>query len=176
GNYNNVVNIDRPCYLRKGNDEEFANLVKDMKAGKVDVLITYNVNPAYNAPAAVGFAEGWSKVPCKISLAERIDETTASADYICPDHHYLESWNDANPYEGMYSLAQPAIYPIYSKPRYEGTRSAQESLMKWAGIEGDYYSYIVNHWKTDLLPAQSEEGGGYMFTELWNKTLQAGVF
>jgi len=177
GNYNNVVNIDKPCYLRQGNDEDFAGLVKEMKDGKVDVLITYNTNPAYNAPAAIGFTEAWAKVPCKISLADRMDETASSADYLCPDHHALESWNDAMPYAGVYSLAQPAIYPIFSKPRVEGTRSAQESLMKWAGVEAtDYYSYIVDNWKKNLLPSQPEEGGGYMFTELWNKTLQSGVF
>ena len=41
------INMSRPCYLRQGNDEEFAALVSDMKSGKVDVLITYNVNPSY---------------------------------------------------------------------------------------------------------------------------------
>ena len=40
GNYGSTVNIDRECNLRQGNDEEFAALVNDMKAGKVEVLIT----------------------------------------------------------------------------------------------------------------------------------------
>ncbi|HXB10902.1 MAG TPA: molybdopterin oxidoreductase, partial [Bacteroidia bacterium] len=177
GNYNNVINIDKACNLRQGNDEDFANLVKEMKDGKVDVLITYNTNPAYTAPAAIGFKEAWAKVLCKVSLADRLDETASSADYVCPDHHYLESWGDSNPYEGVYSLTQPAIYPLFSKPRYEGTRSAAETFMKWAGMENaDHYSYIVEHWKKDLLPAMGDEGGGYMFTELWNKTLQTGVY
>ncbi|HTB07600.1 MAG TPA: TAT-variant-translocated molybdopterin oxidoreductase [Bacteroidia bacterium] len=175
GNYTEVININKACYLRQGNDEEFANLVTDMKAGKVDVLITYNVNPAYNSASALGFADAYKKVACKISLADRMDETTMSADYLCPDSHYLESWNDANPYAGVYSLSQPAISPLYSKPRYEGTRAAQESFMKWAGVEGDYYSYIQNKWKKSLLPQVSDEGGDYMFIDMWNKTLQSGV-
>jgi molybdopterin-containing oxidoreductase family iron-sulfur binding subunit len=176
-NYNNTLSVEKPCYLRQGNDEEFANLVKEMKDGKVDVLITYNANPAYTASSALGFKEAWAKVPCKISLAERRDETASLADYLCPDNHYLESWNDANPCMGSYSLSQPAISPLFSKPRFEGTRSAQESFMKWAGMANtDYYSYIVDMWKKNLLPAQGEEGGGYMFTNLWNKTLQSGVF
>jgi MoCo/4Fe-4S cofactor protein with predicted Tat translocation signal len=177
GNYNAVINIEKPCYLRHGSDKEFSELVKEMKDGKVDVLITYNTNPIYTAPAALGFKEALSKVPCKISMADRLDETASLADYVCPDHHYLESWGDANPYEGVYSLMQPAIYPIFSKPRYEGTRSAQESFMKWTGMENtNYYNYLVEYWKKELLPALSDEGGGYLNTEQWNKTLQSGVF
>lgn len=177
GNYNNVVNIDRPCYLRQGSDDDFSGLVNDMKGGKVDVLITYNVNPVYNAPAAIGFKEAMAKVPCVVSLAERMDETASKSHYLCPDHHYLESWNDANPYARVYSLSQPAIYPLFSKPRYEGTRSAQESLMKWAGAANtDYHTYIEDYWKKNLLPEQPSDGGDYLFIDLWNKTLQGGVF
>jgi len=176
GNYNEVINIDKPCYLRQGDDDAFANLVNDMKGGKVDVLITYNVNPAYTSAGALGFAEAYKKVPFKVSLADRMDETAMMADYLCPDSNYLEQWNDANPYEGQYSLAQPAINPLFAKPRFEGTRAAQESFMKWAGMENtDYYSYIVNHWRKNLLPSVSDEGGDYQFTNLWNTTLQSGV-
>ena len=176
GNYGSTVNMDRECNLRQGNDEEFAALVNDMKAGKVDVLITYNTNPAYNASAAVGFKEAYAKVPCKISLAPIVDETASSADYICPDNNYLESWNDANPYTGQYSLAQPAIAPLFCKPRHEGTRSAQETLLKWSGSDvTDYYTYVQNYWKKNLLPELSDEGGGYLITNAWNAMLQSGV-
>jgi len=176
GNYGSTVNIDRECNLRQGNDEEFAALVNDMKAGKVEVLITYNTNPAYTASAALGFKEAYAKVPCKISLASSVDETASTADYICPDHNYLESWNDANPYAGQYSLAQPAIAPLFCKPRHEGTRCAQETLLKWSGAEiTDYYSYLQNYWKKNLLPELSDEGGGYLITNAWNSTLQSGI-
>jgi len=177
GNYKTTINVNQECNLRQGDDEAFASLVSDMKAGKVDVLITYNTNPAYTASAASGFNEAYAKVPCKISLASSVDETATGADYICPDHHYLESWNDANPYTGQYSLAQPAISPLFCKPRNEGTRSAQESLLKWSGSDvTDYYTYLQNHWKKNLLPEVSDEGGNYLYTNLWNQTLQSGVF
>ena len=69
GNYGSTINMDRECNLRQGDDEEFAALVNDMKAGKVDVLITYNTNPAYTTGAALGFTDAYAKVPCKVSLA-----------------------------------------------------------------------------------------------------------
>ena len=177
GNYGSTINMDRECNLRQGNDEDFAALVNDMKAGKVDVLITYNVNPVYNTSSALGFKDAYAKVPCKISLASSVDETANGADYICPDHNQLESWNDAMPYTGQYSLAQPTISPLFAKPRNEGTRCAQETLLKWAGSDvTDYMTYIQNYWKKNILPEVSDEGGGYLFTNLWNSTLQSGLF
>ncbi len=177
GNYGSTINMDRECNLRQGSDEEFKALVDDMKAGKVEVLITYNTNPSYTAAGALGFNDAYAKVPCKVSLSTSNNETTVGADYHCPDNHYLESWNDAMPYSGAYSLAQPAIAPLFCKPRNEGTRCAQETLLKWSGSEiTDYYSFVQNHWKKELLPEQPEEGGGYQFTYLWNNTLQSGVF
>lgn len=177
GNYNTTININKACNLRQGSDEDFAALISDMKAGKVDVLITYNTNPAYTASAAAGFKDAYTKVPCKISFASSVDETASMADYICPDHNLLESWNDANPYTGQYSLAQPVISPLFSKPRHEGTRCAQESLLKWAGGDvTDYMTYIQNYWKKNILPQVSDEGGDYLFIDLWNTTLQGGVF
>jgi MoCo/4Fe-4S cofactor protein with predicted Tat translocation signal len=179
GNYGTTIDATRECNLRQGNDAAFAELVSDMKAGKVDVLITYNVNPVYNAAAGLGFAEAYAKVPCKIALSEIMDETTSGANYIAPMHNYLESWGDANPYTGQYSLAQPAIYPLYSKkfPRenveskYEGTRCAQENFLKWMGSENtDYYSYLQNYWKENILSGQ-----GYEYTANWNQALQTGV-
>jgi MoCo/4Fe-4S cofactor protein with predicted Tat translocation signal len=175
-NYGNTLNMDRNCNLRQGSDEEFAALVSDMKAGKVDVLITYDANPTYNSSSALGFKDAYAKVPCKISLSSYTNETAADADYHCPDNHYLESWNDANPYTGSYSLAQPAIAPLFCKPRNEGTRCAQETLLKWAGSEvTDYYAFIQDYWKKNVLPEVSDEGGDYQFINLWNTTLQKGV-
>ncbi|HSY76700.1 MAG TPA: 4Fe-4S dicluster domain-containing protein, partial [Bacteroidia bacterium] len=180
GNYGTTINATKECYLRQGNDAEFAALVSDMKAGKVDVLITYNVNPSYNTASALGFAEAYAKVACKIALSEVNDETAMGANYLCPTHNYLESWGDANPYTGQYSLAQPAIYPLYSKkfPREnvesknEGTRCAQENFLKWMGSENtDYYTYLQNFWKENML-----RGEGYEFTKMWNETLQGGVY
>src|SRR5690606_7585989 len=94
-NYGKTVDIDNPLYLKKGDDRAFAELVNEMNAGSVVVLITYNSNPVYTAPAAMNFAAAYKKVATKISFASVMDETAAVADVVCPDHHYLESWGDA---------------------------------------------------------------------------------
>jgi MoCo/4Fe-4S cofactor protein with predicted Tat translocation signal len=180
-----TINTDRPCYLRQGSDEDFFALVNDMKAGKIATVITYNVNPVYNSAKGLGFAEAFAKVSTRVVMSEMMDETASAANYVCPTHNYLESWGDANPYAGEYSLAQPAIYPLFSKKfpkenvtsKYEGTRQMQDGLLKWAGSEvADYYTYLQQYWKKNILPEQGSEGGDYMFIDLWNKTLSTGVF
>ena len=59
GNYGTTIDVDNPSNLHQGNDRQFANLIEDMKGGKVDALIVYNSNPAYTAP---GFAEAMKKL------------------------------------------------------------------------------------------------------------------
>ncbi len=171
-NYGSTLDMDSPSYVRQGMDDEFAELVNDMKAGKVAALITYNTNPVYTAPASAGFAEAYKKVGLKVSFADRIDETAEWADYVCPDSHYLESWNDANPSLAHYSLQQPAIMPLFAKPRHEGTRQAQQTLLHWAGNKMDYHSYIQKIWSERVYPMQ---GKYMMFTEFWNNSLHDGA-
>ena len=170
GSYGSTIDLDTPSNLYQGNDEDFVALVNEMKDGKVAALFTYNTNPAYTAPAALDFANAYKKVGLKVSFADRADETAVWADYVCPDHHYLESWNDFNPRKGHYSLAQPAIAPLFSKPRHEGTRAAQENFLKWAGNNTDYLTYMQKNW--EAMPGAQT---GSMFTSFWNQSLHDGV-
>lgn len=161
GNYGSTIDIDNYSNCHQGNDNHFAGLMDEMKNGKVDTLIIYNSNPAYTAS---GFSEAMQKVDLKISLSVTLDETASLCDYVCPDHHYLESWNDSQPKKNYFSLTQPTITPIYS------TRSAQETLMVWSGVSNpDYHSFIQSTWEKLLFPASLG------FTEHWNESLHNGV-
>ncbi len=142
GNYGNTIDTATPVYLKQGDDAKVAALVTEMAGGSVDAVILYGVNPAYTIGAS--FTSALEKVKLKISFADREDETASLVDYVCPDNHYLESWNDANPKKGQYSLGQPTISPLFS------TRQAQESLLKWAGIETSYHDYLKANWQTTV--------------------------
>lgn len=165
-NYGKTIDIENPSYLNQSDDKAFADLVAEMAAGKVDALITYNTNPVYTAPASLNFAAAYSKVGLKISFADRADETASLATYICPDHHYLESWNDFNPKKAHYSLSQPTISPLFN------TRQAQETLLKWSGNSSDYHSYIQKTWMERVFPMQ---GKHMLFTDFWNHSLHDGA-
>lgn len=171
GNYGKTIDVENPSYLHQGDDAAFAELVADMSKGKVDAIITYNTNPVYTAPASLKFAEAYNKVKVKISFADRADETASLANYICPDHNFLESWNDYNPKKAHYSLAQPTITPLFAA-KNSGTRQAQETLLLWAGVSSDYHSYIQKVWQQSIFPMQGKQ---MTFTGFWNRSLHDGA-
>lgn len=171
-NYGKTVDIENYCNLKQGDDKAFMGLIDDMNAGKVGAVLVYNCNPAYTAPAKANFAAAFKKVPLKVSFSQILDETAQLADYVCPDNNWLESWGDANPCRGHYSLQQPTISPVFAQPRYEGTRQVQDTLLTWAGVKSDYLTYLQAFWQNRIFPMQGKYGDFYSF---WSNTLHDGV-
>ena len=171
-NYGKTVDVENYMNFKQSNDKEFADLVADMAAGKVSVLMTYNCNPVYTAPASLKFADAYKKVATKISFSQVLDETSQMADVVCPDHHYLESWGDASPKLGMFTLQQPTINPIFAQPRHEGTRQFQDSLLKWSGIKADYLTYLQGYWNNRVFPNQGKHSD---FPSFWANALHDGA-
>src|SRR5438093_22408 len=131
------------------------------------VLMVYGVNPVYDFPDAQRFARGMESVALTISFADRVDETAIRSHALCPDHHFLEAWGDAEPVSGSFSLAQPTIAPLFN------TRAAQESLLKWLGESPDFYSYVRAVWRRELYARQDRY---HTFDEFWDHSLHDGVF
>ncbi len=159
-NYGNTIDFTTPLNIRKGIDTDMAGLIAEMNEGKTGVVIFYNVNPVYNYSDPKLLLDGLKKVDLSVSLANTKDETAAACTVIAPDHHYLESWNDAEPKKGIFSLQQPTIRNIYD------TRQAQESLLKWAGSAVLYSAYLKQYWQQKFA----------LTNDSWNHTLQNGVF
>lgn len=166
GNVGSTVDLDNYSNQKAGNDSEFDNLVKEMNAGTVDAVIFYNTNPAYSYSNAKAFADGVKKLSLSVSTATSWDETAKLVKYIAPDNHYLESWGDAEPKVGYFGLVQPTISPVFK------TRQVVESLLTWADVNTDAYSYIRENWKSAILPLS----GGASFDSFWNKSLHDGYF
>jgi molybdopterin-containing oxidoreductase family iron-sulfur binding subunit len=92
---------------------EVAKLAQAMAAGEVEVLVLgTNVNPAFTLPGGLKTADAIRKVPFVVSFANLPDETTALAHLVLPDTHWLESWGDYAPHEGVLGLMQPTMKPI----------------------------------------------------------------
>lgn len=157
-----------------GSYKAMSALIDDMKAGKVKTLIVHRANPLYTLPADSGFSEALSKVNTIISLNDRVDETSARADWLAPDHHDIENWNDHELIEGVFGIQQPTIRPLAN------TRSMQQTLMAWsqsakkgsARILGQetWYGYLREQWKG--LQARSGKGGA--FDAFWTSILHEG--
>jgi len=171
GNYGNTIDLDNRLYVKQGVDSEMETLVLEMEKGNIDALIINNVNPVYDYPNAERFKRGLKNLKLSISLASTLDETAALVNYVCPDNHFLESWNDAEPKKGFFSLAQPTINKLYD------TRASQESLLKWIGEEVDFHDYIEQYWKEYIFPLREDfSNTDAEFRQFWIKSLQDGVF
>lgn len=161
GSYGTTIDLDNPCYLYAGNDAEFNGFVAEMSRGEVGAVLFLNSNPAYDAANAKAFTDALAKVPAKISFSDRADETATLCDAIAINHNYLESWGDANAYEGYYSIVQPTINPVFN------SRQAEESLLTWADAPvKDYYQFVRSNWEAKMLPAIGLK---------WNDILEKGV-
>lgn len=166
-NIGTTVDFESPTYRKRAGDQNFYDFVKEMNNGDVKGLIVYNANPVYDSGLGDEFISGMKKTDLTISLAKYNDETTNHIKYSCPDHHYLESWNDAQPYKGHYTLAQPCVHSIFN------TRQAQDSLLKWIDRNEDFHSFMQGFWKEKLYTKQTEY---FTFESFWKHTLQNGFF
>jgi Fe-S-cluster-containing dehydrogenase component len=153
-----TINWASTLNTRQGNDKEMVQLVQDMNDGKVGAILIHGVNPAYDYFDGKKFADGLKKVKVRVSFNDREDETSELCQYILPDHHFLESWGDAEVKTGHISFLQPTIAPLFK------TRAFQTSLLHWSGNATEYGDYFKNYWITKL---GSQEA--------WDKALQDGV-
>ncbi len=166
-NIGSTILWESPLMTHQGRDSDVEELIHKMNAGEVDALLTYHVNPAFTRHDANAFTQGLEKVGLTVSLSHIPDETSVLAKYVCPDNHYLESWNDAEPKKNKLSLAQPAIQPIFN------TRQFQDTLLSWSGSELSYYEFMNALWAERYMPLQTEHFSPDAF---FDHTLQKGVF
>lgn len=164
GSYGSTMSVDKVSNSKRGNDTAVAGLIADMEAGKVDTLLIYGVDPVRTLGDS--FKKAMSKVKNTVSFATKMNATAEACKYVCPDNHWLESWNDANPVTGHYSIAQPTISPLFK------TRQMQDSLLTWKGNQTSFYDYIQAHWERNLFP----QSGALLFTDFWNQALHDGVY
>ena len=148
---------------------EVAKLVQAMAAGEIEVLLLGpGVNPVFTLPGGLKAADAIKNVSFVVSFANQPDETTALAHLILPDTHWLESWGDYAPREGVTGLMQPTMKPIRdARPLGDvllsvgravlGTEEGKGPL-PWPGFE----PYLRQAWeplvKGDLAAAQRQGG------------------
>jgi MoCo/4Fe-4S cofactor protein with predicted Tat translocation signal len=165
GNYGATLDIERPSQQRQGNDANLQSLLDDLDKGNVAALFLHGVNPAYDLPGGQALVQAIERTPLVVSFAERLDETSALAHFICPDHHPLESWSDAEPVRGTLGIFQPAIHPLGK------TRPVLESLAIWRGQPRPAYDILRDHWRGSVFPQQTIEPD---FQTFWDRSVEAG--
>ena len=154
-----AVDTEAPRNIRQGNSKELGQLIQDMNAGNVGLLIMDGVNPMYTLADSTAFEAGLSKVNVSICFTMNMNETCMVSKYSAAANHYLESWGDTEMKKGHFSLMQPTIKQLFD------TRQFQAALLSWLGKEETFYDYIRASWEADILNGVS-----------WNQALHDGVF
>jgi molybdopterin-containing oxidoreductase family iron-sulfur binding subunit len=143
--------------------DSIKDLVADMRAGKVDMLFIMGGNPAYDAPADLGFADALknTSIPMRVHLGLYQDETAEFCHWHVNEAHYLESWGDARAYDGTVSIVQPLIAPLY------GGKSVYELTALLAGqAEATGHEIVQGYWR--------KQHPGTDFDTFWRKSLHDG--
>ena len=139
----------------------FRQLTADMRNGAIDALAIIGCNPAYSAPAALGFAQALEGLSESIYVGSHLDETAQLCRWVVPRAHYLEAWGDGRAYDGTLTIIQPLIAPLY-----EDAHSEIEVLNVLAtGNDAAGYDLVRNTWR-DVI--------GGSFEERWREVLHAG--
>ena len=164
GNVGKTVVYTDPVDANPANQvESLRDLVSDMRAGKVDLLVIMGGNPVYDAPADLGFGDCLknSKVALRIYHGLYQNETAELCHWSVNGAHYLEAWSDGRAYDGTLSLIQPLIAPLYAG------KSAHEMLSALAGApDASGYDIVRAYWQ--------KQHAGSEFEEWWRKTLNDG--
>jgi MoCo/4Fe-4S cofactor protein with predicted Tat translocation signal len=164
GNVGKTVFYSDPVLANTASQSDsLKDLVSDMHAGKVDLLVIIGGNPVYDAPADFGFADALknSNIPLRIHLGLYNDETAELCHWHVNEAHYLESWGDTRAHDGTVSIVQPLIAPLYDG------KSAYELLALLNGQSGTSgHEVVQNYWKAKHTGAD--------FDMWWRKSLHDG--
>ena len=126
-------------------------MADDARAGYIDTLIIAGVNPVYDAPGELAFAELIAAAPFSVHLGHYRDETAARCTWHLPLCHVLESWSDIRAPDGTASIIQPLIRPLYD------SRTAHDLL---ALLGGAAHGFVVRYRSR---PLAREQGRGWRF-------------
>ena len=129
---------------RKGDAKAVAQLVADMKAGKIHTLIMNGVNPAYTLANASEFVAALKSVKLSVAFSMKEDETSSVTSIAAAAPHYLESWGDVAMTRSNYSIVQPTIHTIFN------TKQFQEALLTWTDASVAYYDFLKSFATTSL--------------------------
>jgi anaerobic selenocysteine-containing dehydrogenase/Fe-S-cluster-containing dehydrogenase component len=145
--------------------------IRAMAGGQVGVVMIRGANPAYTLPSASGFADAYGSVGFKVSFADAPDETSAMADLILPDRHWLESWSDSVAREGVSALRQPAMQPV---PHFDAKQSGDVLLSVASRLGSPLGGATFYEYLRSAHQAAFDASGGDFDTH-WRNALRDGV-
>lgn len=107
--------------------QDIPSRIAEQKPYAARALLLYYTNPMFSTPDVDRWKAAMSKLELVVSFSPFMDETTAHADYVLPDHTYLERWQDDTIYPSVgypvWGIRMPAVAPVFD------TRNSADVLM-----------------------------------------------
>jgi MoCo/4Fe-4S cofactor protein with predicted Tat translocation signal len=147
GNVGKTVFYTAPLEVNSVDQREsLQDLINDIDAGRVELLIILGGNPVYNSP--VDLKLNFERVArqkdpelIRVHLSQYKDETSEMCHWHIPEAHFLESWGDARSYDGTVSIVQPLIQPLYD------AKTAHEVLAIFSDqFDRKPYDIVKQYW------------------------------
>ncbi len=174
GNAGSTVVYTDPVVAGCGeSNNKMHQLVQEMNAKKVDVLLMFGNNPVFNAPADFAFKDALKNVPLKAYWGLHEDETSKVSDWHLPAAHFLEVWSDGRDVDGSVYLGQPLISaPLYSSCRSKDSILARLFLpsgtLKGKSEEPFASEEVLkNYWE--------KSSSSNNFESFWKRSLEKGL-
>jgi Fe-S-cluster-containing dehydrogenase component len=161
GNVGISVKYVKPFDDSVAGTQALKNLTRSIMTGATDTVLMLGVNPAYDAPGDIAFADALRRVPLSIHVGTHVDETAAASTWHLNRAHPLESWGDAISLDGTASLVQPLIAPLW------GGRTDAEILRALAGQQGSDFNWVQDTWM--------KQWGRANFERNWRCALRDGI-
>ena len=165
---------------------QLQRLVSEMKQGRVQVLMVRGADPWYGLPDSTGFKDAIFDVPFVFSFSGMMDETTAMADMVLPEHNHLEDWGSDSPDPGpgyeMLGFQQPVVRPLLeTRGVHLGTKGFADVLLTVAqGLDldlellGENFKDILEDGARRLFDMDRGSVKAADFRSFWNGVLQRG--
>ncbi len=164
GNVGATVRYSRPVLSDAPSSSALPALAKEIEGGKIDTLVITAWNPVHASPAAIDLGALLARVPNALYLSLREDETSRRCSWKVAQSHPFESWGDARSRDGVASLVQPLIAPLYE------STTALDLLAAFvdAGDRGAL-RHVKGHW------AATSGLDPVSFEAQWERWLRQGI-
>jgi Fe-S-cluster-containing dehydrogenase component len=170
GNVGSTCAIAAPLGYVPQPGESFLDLVRDIEARRVSALLVLGANPVYQSPGDVPFAAIYAKVPLRIHAGLHVDETAAISNWHLPMSQSLEDWSDARSPDGLATIIQPVVRPMYD------SRSLHEIVAALTSDQPQSAQLLVRQTWAAKLPDGASWAGALKtgFLEMPEQNLAAG--
>ena len=143
--------------------EDLVSLVQAADSGDVTALVILGGNPVYNTPVDLAFREALEKITHTVHLSTHVDETSGYVEWHIPEAHFLECWGDVQTPDGVLSIVQPQIEPLFG-----GKSKAEVLAAVSTGDDRSGYDLVRETWQSILT--------GTDFNRQWRRILHDGVY